>query len=74
MPTIEDMTDADAEFWNGVLKTHAEITGKAHKMKTKAQLVRWYNKLGSDSAVYKMWGNGIALPPAVAILRNVSGI
>ena len=74
LPTIEDMTDEDVLFWNLVLYDHAKINGKAFKSKTKAQLIKWYNKLGSDSAVYKMWGNGIALPPAVAILRNVSGI
>lgn len=37
-------------------------TGKAYKPATKKQMIRWYNKLHTDSAEYKMWGNGVALP------------
>lgn len=61
---IDDMSDEDYEFWKEVLKTHAEINGKAYREKTKEQMITWYNKLCTDSAQYKMWGNGVALPCA----------
>lgn len=35
-------------------------------------MLSWYNKLHTDSAEYKMWGNGIALPCALFIMRGIS--
>ena len=38
---------------------------------TKKQMLTWYNKLQTDSAEYKMWGNGIALPPALYCMQGI---
>jgi len=62
IPTVTDMSDAVFEFWQEVRRTHAAINGKAYKPVTKKQMLRWYNGLHTDSAEYKMWGNGVALP------------
>lgn len=59
---IEDMSDEDYEFWKEAHKTYAEINGKKYKEKTKKQMITWYNKLQVDSAEYKAYGNGMALP------------
>ena len=59
---IEDMSDEDYEFWKEAHKTYAEINGKKYKEKTKQQMIAWYNKLQVDSAEYKAYGNGMALP------------
>ena len=59
---IEDMSDEDYEFWKQAHKTYAEINGKKYKEKTKQQMIAWYNKLQVDSAEYKAYGNGMALP------------
>jgi len=61
---------ADAEFWEDVRKTHAEINGKTYK--PVKDIKKWYDKLHTDSAEYKMWGNGIALPNAEYVLRGIS--
>ena len=61
---------ADAEFWEDVRKTHAEINGKPYKP-TK-NLKKWYEGLHTDSAEYKMWGNGIALPNAEYVLHGIA--
>jgi DNA (cytosine-5)-methyltransferase 1 len=61
---------ADAEFWEQVRKTHAEITGKTYK--PAKNLKKWYDKLHTDSAEYKMWGNGIALPCAQYVLQGIA--
>ena len=55
---------------NGVL-FYAK-SGKPFKVKTKAQMLNWYNKLHTDSAEYKMWGNGIALPPALYCMQGIA--
>ena len=39
---------------------------------TKDQMLTWYNKLHSDSAEYKMWGNGIALPPTLYVMQGIA--
>ena len=67
----EDFTDDEYRFWHDVRNTHAAINGKAVKEYTKAQMLAWYNKLHSDSAEYKMWGNGIALPPSLYCMEGI---
>ena len=59
---IDDMSDEDYEFWKQAHKTYAEINGKTYKEKTKAQIIKWYNKLQSDAPEYKAYGNGMAFP------------
>ena len=48
-----------------------ENTGKPYKHKTNKAMLTWYNKLYTDSAEYKMWGNGIALPTALYCMQGV---
>ena len=68
--TLAPYNPADAEFWEDVRKTHAEINGK--KYKPVKDLKKWYNKLHTDSAEYKMWGNGIALPCVEYVLHGIA--
>ena len=67
----EDFTDEECSFWLEVRKTFDSINGRAEKDYTKAQLLKWYNGLRTDSAEYKLWGNGIALPPAVYCMQGI---
>lgn len=66
-----NLTDDEFEFWINVRNTHATINGKAAKEYTKVQMLGWYNKLHTDSAEYKMWGNGIALPTALYVVQGI---
>lgn len=68
----DDMTEGEYHFWLGVRTTHAAINGRAEKDYTKTQMLAWYNKLHTDSAEYKMWGNGIALPPALYCMQGIA--
>ncbi len=67
-----DLTDAEYRFWLDVRNTHAAINGKQVKEYTKAQMLTWYNKLNTDSAEYKLWGNGIALPTALYVIQGIA--
>ena len=67
----DDFTEEEYRFWLDVRNTWAEITGKAVKNYTKAQMLKWYNNLHTDSAEYKMWGNGIALPNALYVMEGI---
>lgn len=68
----EDLTDEEYGFWQEVRNTHAEINGRKRQNYTKPQIVTWYNKLHTDSAEYKMWGNGIALPTALYVMEGIA--
>jgi DNA (cytosine-5)-methyltransferase 1 len=67
----ESFTDEEHRFWQDVRNTHAAINGKTVKDYTKEQMLKWYNKLHTDSAEYKMWGNGIALPTALYVMQGI---
>ena len=66
-----EIRDDEYQFWLGVRNTHAAINGKTTKEYTKKQMLTWYNKLHTDSAEYKMWGNGIALPTALYVMQGI---
>ena len=67
----EDFTDDEYRFWLDVRNRHAAVNGKPVKDYTKKQMLNWYNKLHTDSAEYKMYGNGIALPCALYVMQGI---
>lgn len=63
-----DMPEEAAAFWRSVYATDCAIKGKrAQKsiLERVDKLAAWHNSLHTDSAEYKMWGNGMALPNAL---------
>ncbi len=65
----EKLSDEEMYFWYKVFKTYAEVTGS--KMKSDKQIAKWLKNPHSDSAEYKMWGNGVALPCVVFVLSGI---
>ena len=68
----DTLHDEEYRFWQEVRNTHAAINDKPVKEYTVKQMLTWYNKLYTDSAEYKMWGNGIALPPALYCMQGIT--
>lgn len=66
------LSDEELAFWQGVRDTCSLIAGKPSKKYSAETLTKWYNALHTDSAEYKMWGNGIALPCAQFVLGGVA--
>lgn len=66
------LSDEELAFWQQVRDTSASIAGKQPKKYSAEALTKWYNSLHTDSAEYKMWGNGIALPCAAFVLGGVA--
>lgn len=66
------LSDEELAFWQQVRDTSASIAGKQPKKYSAEALTKWYNGLHTDSAEYKMWGNGIALPCAAFVLGGVA--
>ena len=67
----ESPTEEEMAFWREVFETHRKIMGTSKKPKTDRQIVKWLKNPHSDSAEYKMWGNGIALPNAYFVLAGI---
>ena len=68
---IANPTEHDMEFWRGVFETHRNVVSGASKPKSDTQIRKWLSDPHSDSAEYKMWGNGLSLPVAVYVLSGI---
>ena len=67
----EEPTEEDIAFWTEVFETHRRVVTGAAKPKTRNQIVKWLKNPHSDSAEYKMWGNGVALPNVYFVLSGI---
>ena len=66
-----DPADAEIAFWTDVFETHRKAVTGAKKPKTEKQIRKWLADPYSDSAEYRLWGNGIALPCAYFVLSGI---
>lgn len=67
----ENPTEEDIAFWTEVFETHRKIMGTSSKPKSRSQIIKWLKDPHSDSAEYKMWGNGVALPCVFFVLSRI---
>ncbi|MCM1007931.1 MAG: DNA cytosine methyltransferase [Ruminococcus flavefaciens] len=67
----ENPTDEEIDWWYDVFETHRKAIGKSTKPKSRKQVEKWLKNPYSDSAAYKMWGNGIAMPCAWFVLAGI---
>lgn len=67
----ENPTMDDLRTWYGIFETHRKVTGGSSKPKTLKQISKWLKDPHSDSAEYKMWGNGVALPCVYFVLSGI---
>lgn len=67
---ISDPTDSQLDYWWQVWASWAKMQG-LKKPKTRNQVRSWLTNPGTDRALYKLWGNGIALPCAKLVLSQI---
>lgn len=67
----EEPSEEDVAFWREVFETHRAVTGSASRPKSDAQIVKWLKDPHADSAEYKLWGNGVALPCVCFVLAGI---
>lgn len=65
-PTAEDI-----ERWRGIFSDYNKALGKKAKPKSDRQIEKWLKNPHSDSAEYKLWGNGVALPCVYFVLAGI---
>ncbi len=67
----ENPTEDELEFWSEVFETYREVVTKATKPRSEKQIRKWLANPHTDSAEYKMWGNGVALPNVCFVLAGI---
>ena len=67
----DEPTEDEIEFWTEVFETHRKVMGTSSKPKSRNQIIKWLKDPHSDSAEYKMWGNGVALPNVCFVLSGI---
>ena len=70
--TDSEPSDAEVRKWQGIFDEWCDINGKKHK--SPAQVRKWLQTEHPDSAKYKLWGNGVALPCVVFVLCGIAAI
>ena len=68
----ENPTNKEIDWWYDVFETHRNAVNPDKKPKSHKQIEKWLKNPYSDSAAYKMWGNGIALPCAWFVLAGIA--
>nr|DAZ00241.1 MAG TPA: Cytosine specific methyltransferase [Caudoviricetes sp.] len=70
----DNPTEEELRFWKDVFETHRKIVGGAVKPKSEKQIRAWLKNPHSDSAEYKLWGNGVALPCVFFVLSGIAWV
>lgn len=69
---IENPTQEDIDEWKQIFLERDRSMGVENpKPKSDNQIRKWLKSPNSDSAEYKMWGNGIALPCALYVMEGL---
>ena len=68
---VDDPMMDDLRVWYDIFETFRKATGAYSKPKTLKQITKWLKNPHSDSAEYKMWGNGVALPNVCFVLSGI---
>ena len=67
----DEPTDNEIRLWQDIFAEYNNAVGKSTKPKTENQIRKWLQSPHSDSAEYKMWGNGVALPCVCFVLAGI---
>jgi DNA (cytosine-5)-methyltransferase 1 len=67
----DDPSNEEMDFWRIVFETHRKLVTHAGKPKTDKQIRKWLKNPHTDSAEYKMWGNGLCLSNSYFVLAGI---
>lgn len=67
----KEPTKEEVKYWKEIFNESLKIEGKNKREKTDSQIIKWLQNPHSDSAEYKLWGNGVALPCVYFVLSGI---
>jgi DNA (cytosine-5)-methyltransferase 1 len=65
-------SDEEIAFWTEVWETWRQVTNPNGKPKTEKQIRKWLADPYTDSAEYKLWGNGVSEPVVYFVLSGIA--
>ena len=68
----DEPSEEEIKRWRGIFLTAAKAYGRSARPKSDSEIRRWLKNPHSDSAEYRMWGNGMALPCARYVLTGIA--
>ena len=73
LPKIKTISEADYELFLRAYLLDKRLKGQTvKKTPTREQMVRWYNRLDSDSTRYRQLGNSLAIPCALRVIDGIA--
>ena len=72
--TMEKPDEDEISFWADVFETHRQLVTHAGKPRTRKQIIKWLRNPHTDSAEYKLWGNGCALPCVYFVVAGIAKV
>lgn len=70
--STDNPTEEEIEFFRSVFMEHDRVLGKTPKRRTDTQIRKWLLNPHTDSAEYKLWGNGVCLNNVVYVLGGIA--
>jgi len=67
----ENPTEDEIVMWAEIFETHRKVVSGAKKPKSRTQIIKWLKNPYSESAEYKLWGNGVALPCVNFVMAGI---
>lgn len=68
----EHPTDEEIDRWLDIFETFRCATGATSKPRTRNMVAKWLRKPYSDSATYRLWGNGVCLNAVFYVLSGIA--
>ncbi len=68
----DEPSEEDIQRWRRIFEEYRAAVGRSGKPKTDKQIIKWLRSPHSDSAEYKLWGNGVALPCVFFVLAGIA--
>lgn len=68
----DEPSEEEIRRWRRIFLTAAKAYGRSARPKSDSEIRRWLKNPHSDSAEYRMWGNGMALPCARYVLTGIA--
>ena len=72
---IAEPSTGQIDRWLEIFKIHWQLVTSKNGVKTpktRNQVIKWLKNPTSDTSLYKMWGNGIALPCAMFVMEGIA--
>ena len=69
---VENPTDEEIAWWQEVFAIYNKAVGKSVKPRSANQIRKWLQNPHTDSAEYRMWGNGVALPCVCFVMAGIA--